>query len=62
MGISVESPWQRRTARGGLWAAEMDVARQRALLHQQAHSISHELANILRDIGWLHEEYMIAED
>lgn len=61
LGFSVDLPLFNHQATAAARAAELALARERALLRNSVHAASHELAAILRDIEALHLQYESAQ-
>ena len=61
LGVSLEVPLGNHVARGQMRAAQMQLLREQALLKQTAHIATHQLADVVRDIDWLYQQYEVAE-
>ena len=61
LGVSLEVPLGNHVARGQMRGAQMQLLREQALLKQTAHIATHQLADVVRDIDWLYQQYEVAE-
>jgi hypothetical protein len=60
LGFLLQVPLGRREGRANIRAADYLLQKQRALLDQQAHQTSFEIADAFRRILWLHQMYKVA--
>lgn len=60
MGVFFQIPLGRRQGRSELRAAELRMARERAMLQQTAHQASYEVADAYRRINWVYQQLQIA--
>jgi outer membrane protein TolC len=60
-GFNFNMPLQRRLARGGIRAAQLNLAKERSLLNQTTHSATHNIARLMRELYILHDQAQVAE-
>lgn len=60
LGVSLEVPIGNHVARGQMRASQMQLLREQALLKQTAHVATHQLADVVRDIDWVYQQYEVA--
>ena len=62
LGFQFSVPLGRDTARAGLRAANLALQREVVLLDQTSHAAAHELAEIIRSLDSLYDQYRVARD
>jgi outer membrane protein TolC len=62
LGASFQYPLGNNVARGQMRAAQMQLLREQALLKQNAHIATHQLADIVRELYWVQQQYEVAQN
>jgi outer membrane protein TolC len=60
LGASLQYPIGNHAARGQFRAAQMGVMRERAVLKQTTHIAAHQIADVLRNLNWIYQQYEVA--